>query len=140
MSLSADPTFNPDTTGNLYGGATGTTLAASGVISQTFAFGCASGNTSGRPSAALSGRLQALDFGGSSVASTNGLQVQLYSSSDGGTTYDTLAFAVSQTIGTVASSTTVASWEIPPGYYKLVLTNLDATNAIKVAASLGYTA
>lgn len=139
MSLSADPTFTAGSTGNIYGGSTGASLAASGSVSQTFAFGCSSGNTSGLPSSALSGRLQVLDFGGSAVATTNGLQVQLFSSPDGGTTYDTVAFAAAGTIATTASTTTAESWEIPPGNYKLTLTNLDATNAIKVAATLGTT-
>lgn len=142
MSLSADPQFyaDPNGEGGLYGGSTGTTLAAGASTTKTFAVGVGSGSTSGYATACLSARLQALDFGQSTVAGTNGLQVQIFSSSDGGTQYDTTAFAVNQTITTVASTVEAVSWEIPPGYYQCKLTNLDATNAIKVGLSLGWTA
>ena len=142
MSLANDPTFTKDATGNLYGTSAGTTLNANTSVSQNFAFGTATGATAGYPGAngALSGRLQALNFGGATVNATNGMQVQLFSSSDGGTTYDTIPFGISEIIGTVVNTTTAKSWEIPPGYFKCTMLNLDPANAIKAALSLGTSA
>ncbi len=139
MSLPYDPQFtkDPTGTGNVYGGATGTTLAASASVTENFAVGAGSQTTSGYPVACQSARLQALCFGGSAVAATNGLQWQIFSSSDGGTTYDSVAYQSGPTIGAVASTTTAASIDLGPGQYQIKLTNLDATNAIKVALTCG---
>lgn len=142
MSLTANPQFTPDPggVGGLYGGATGTTLAGGASVTQAFGVGAGSKTTSGYATACLSCRLQAALFAGATVAATNGLQVQVYSCSDGGPTqYDTVSYATFPQLGAVASSTTADSIDLPPGLYKAVLTNLDATNSIKVALTLGTT-
>jgi hypothetical protein len=140
MSLASAPTFNPGSTGGIYGGAGGASLAASTSHTVQFSFGCSSGNTGSLPTSALYGRLQIIDTGGSAVAVTNGLQVQLYSSSDAGATEDSVPFVLNQTITTIASTAAAQSWDIPPGNYFLKLSNLDATYAITVTVTLGYAA
>jgi hypothetical protein len=138
MSLSAAPTFTAGSAGNLVSSAS---LAAGATTTQVFYIGV-SGQTGAVGSittgSALAGRVQVWNTGGGTVASTNGLQVQILSTSDG-TNYDTIAYAGS-TITTVVSTAVRASYDLPPGQYKLSLTNLDATNAITVEASLGTTA
>jgi len=137
MSLAAAPTFTPGSAGNLYAS---NSLAANtaytsgawyvGVSGQSGAQGT---TTTG---SAVSARLQVWNTGGGTVATTNGLQVQVFSTSDG-TNYDTIAYGVNSVIATVASTAARASWDLGPGQYKLTLTNLDVTNAITVEATLG---
>ena len=90
---------------------------------------------------ALSGRVQVINTGGGTIASTNGLQVQVFSTSDGGTTYDAVAFGgVNFVIPTTANVATPLSFDLPTGQYKIKFTNLDATNSITIEATLGTTA
>lgn len=142
MSQLANPQFLPDPggPGGLYGGPTGIALAAGASVTVPFAVGAAGKTTAGYPSNCLMARLQALLFAGSAVAATNGLQWQILSCSDGGTRYDASAYATGPTIPAVASTVSPASIDLPPGQYKAVLTNLDATNAVAVALSLGWLA
>ena len=99
MALSSAPTFTAGSAGNLI--ASGS-LAASTATTQVFYVGV-SGQSGAAGSittgSALAGRLQVWNTGGGTVATTNGLQVQVLSTSDG-TNYDTIAYAGS-TIGTV---------------------------------------
>jgi len=138
MALDHQPTFTAGSTGNIYGSTTGTTLNANTAVTETFNFGN-SANASGTGltgAAAIAGCLQVLDFGGGTVAATNGLQVQVYRSGDGGTTYSTIAYTAF-VVGTVTSVTTAGDVDLEPGFYSVKLTNLDVTNAIKVALTLG---
>jgi hypothetical protein len=138
MSLSASPTFTPGSAGNLYAS---TSLAASGTYTSGFFYVGVSGQSGAQGStttgSALSGRLQIWDVA-TTVAATNGLLVQIFSTSDG-TNPDTIAYA-GFTITSLASSTVIQSLDLPPGQYKVKLTNLDATNAIAVEMTLGTTA
>jgi hypothetical protein len=89
---------------------------------------------------ALSGRIQVWSKGGTAVATTNGCQVQVFSTSDG-VNYDTVPFGgVSFVIANAISTQCYQSFELPPGQYKLALSNLDTANAITVEATLGTTA
>jgi hypothetical protein len=140
MSLAASPTFTPGSAGNLIA----STSCTSGTpITATFAVGL-SGN-SGAPGSlttgsALSGRVQVWSKGGAAVATTNGCQVQVFSTSDG-TVYDTVAFGgVNFVIANAVSTQYYQSFELPPGQYKLLLANLDTTNSITVEATIGTTA
>lgn len=139
MPLTAgNPTFTAGTPGNVYGGATGIPLAAGATTTQTFAFGTAPGSGSGLSgSSALSGLLQVLDFGGATVGNPNGLQATLFRSGDG-VNYSSVAYAgVAAVVGTVVSTTTSQDFNIEPGYYQIVLKNLDLANAIRVGVTLG---
>lgn len=143
MPLSAAPTFTPGSTGNIYATST---LAASasttqgpiyiGVVNQG---GSAGSTTTG---AALSGRVQIIMTDSGTVAATYGLQVQVFSTSDGGTTYDAVPFAGCNFVMQTTSRNTAypLSFDLTPGQYKIKFTNLDATNAITVQATLGTTA
>jgi hypothetical protein len=141
MSLSADPTFTAGSTGNilssqsLSGGASVTTSAFYvGVSGQT---GSAGSTTTG---SALVGNLQVLNTGTATVSGTNGLLVQALRSVDGGATYDSIPLGgVNFVIPTPVSAVAVQGFDLPPGQYKLKLTNQDATYAITVAASMGTT-
>jgi hypothetical protein len=142
MPLSAAPTFTPGSTGNIY--ASNPLAANASTIQGPFFIGVSGqGGSPGSATtgSALSGRVQVINTGGSAVASTNGLQVQVFSTSDGGTTYDTVAFGGTNfVITTIASTSTPLSFDLPPGQYKIKLTNLDASNAITVEVTLGTTA
>lgn len=137
MSLASAPTITMGAAGNVYASNSLANNASHsispiyvGVAGQTGAQGT---TTTG---SAVAARLQVWNTGGVSVAATNGLQVQLFSTSDG-TNYDTIFYGVNSTITTVASTASLASWDIPPGQYKLTLTNLDVTNAVTVEVTLG---
>jgi hypothetical protein len=138
MSLASATTFTPGSSGNVYGS---NALAGNASVTATFAVGLS--GDSGPPGSittgsAVSGRLQVINTGGGTVATTNGCQVQVFSTSDG-TNYDTVPFIGPFVITTVVSTAEPASYELPPGQYKLKLTNLDTTNAITVEATLGTT-
>jgi hypothetical protein len=141
MALSAAPSFTPGSVGNIYGpsslaGNTSTTQGPFyvGVFGQVGAQGT---STTG---SALSGRVQVWNTGGGTVATTNGLQVQVFSTADG-TNYDSVGFGgLNFVIATTASTATLQSFDLPPGQYKIKFTNLDGTNAVTVTATLGTTA
>ena len=137
MSLSAAPTFTPGSPGNLVPSQACTSATP---VTTTFAIGLA-GDAGPQGSlttgSAVSGRIQVWSKGGTSVAATNGCLVQVFSTSDG-TNYDTVPFAgVSFVIANAVSAQYYQSFELPPGQYKLLLSNLDTTNAITVEATLG---
>lgn len=89
---------------------------------------------------AVSGRVQVWSKGGGTVGTTNGCQVQVFSTSDG-TNYDNIAFGgVNFVIANAINTQYYQSFELPPGQYKLSLSNLDTANAITVEATLGTTA
>ena len=92
MSLSSAPTFTLGSTGNLVPSQTCTNGTP---VTATFAIGI-SGDTGSQGSlttgSAISGRVQVWSKGGTAVGSTNGCQVQVFSTSDG-TNYDTVPFA-----------------------------------------------
>jgi hypothetical protein len=138
MSLPAAPTFTPGSAGNVLPSAS---LAAGATVTKVFYVGV-SGQAGAQGSittgSAVAGRLQVWDTGGGTVAATNGLLVQILSTSDGAN-YDTIAYAGSA-ITTVASTAVLASYDLQPGQYKLSLSNLDATNAVTIEATLGTTA
>jgi hypothetical protein len=141
MSLASAPTFTPGSTGNVYAS---TALAGNAsVTTSAFSVGLAGG--SGPPGStttgsAVAGRLQVLNIGGTTVAATNGCQVQIFSSSDNGVTYDTVPYLGPFIIATTQGATSVGSYDLPPGQYKLKFTNLDTSNGITVEATLGTTA
>jgi hypothetical protein len=139
MSLPYTPQFSPDPhgVGGLYGGGSGASLGAGATVTVPLAIGAGTATTSGYPASCLSARLAVRLIPGATVAATAGLQVQVYSSSDGGTNYDSTAYATGPALPAVASTVASASIDLPPGQYKLALTNLDATNAVSVSASLG---
>jgi hypothetical protein len=139
--LSSAPTFTPGSAGNVYGPAS---LAANTSVTSNAFYVGVSGQSGAQGStttgSAVSGRLQVASTGGATVATTNGCQVQVLSSSDGGTTYDVVPYIGPFVIATVASTLESASYDLPPGQYKLKLTNLDTTNALTtVQATLGTT-
>lgn len=138
MSLSSAPTFTPGSTGNLYAA---TSLAAGASHTTTFFVG-----TSGQSGAqgtittgsALSGSVQVLNSPGGTVAATAGVQVQIFRSTDG-TNYGPTPYT-STTIPSVASTTASADFDLGPGQYKLIATNLDVTNAVTITETMGTTA
>ena len=137
MSLSAAPTFTPGSPGNLV---PSQTCTSGTPVTATFAIGL-SGDSGAQGSittgSAVSGRIQVWSKGGSSVSSTNGCLVQVFSTSDG-TNYDTVPFAgVSFVIANSSNAQYFQSFELPPGQYKLSLSNLDTTYSITVEATLG---
>ena len=142
MSLSAAPTITMGSAGNI----TPSQLASRAGTSTTqgpFYIGV-SGQSGSQGSAttgsALGGRVQVWNTGGATVAGTNGLQVTIYSTSDG-TNYDTLPFGgTGFIIPTTASTAVLQSFDLPPGQYKIVLKNLDTANAITVEATLATVA
>lgn len=145
MALTASPTFTPGSTGNIYGGSGGTALNSSTSYTTSAFYVGVSGQSGAQGStttgSALSGRVQIVNGGGEYVSSTNGLQVQVFSSSDGGTTYDTLGFGgCNFVITTVQSANSTLSFDLPPGQYKIKFTNLDGSYGVTVTATLGTTA
>jgi hypothetical protein len=121
MSLGSDPSLNPGTTGNAKASAS---LAASGTVSFVVDF---STNV-------LGGFVQIWDTT-TTVAATNGLTVQAFSTPDG-TNFDTIPFGgVNFTIAPAASSTARQTFFLPTGKYTITLTNLDATNAVTIQAT-----
>jgi hypothetical protein len=137
MSLSAAPSFTPGSPGNLVPSQTCTGATS---VTATFAIGL-SGDSGPQGSlttgTAVSGRIQVWSKGGTSVSTTNGCLVQVFSTSDG-TNYDTVPFAgVSFIIANAVSTQNYQSFELPPGQYKLSLSNLDTSVAITVEATLG---
>jgi hypothetical protein len=124
MALQYDPSVTFNTAGNAI--ASGTTIAASGSTSFTADFS----------SNSLGGFIQIWDTGGATVAATNGLTVAAYTTADTTPNWDTVIFGgVNFTIATVASTAARQSFFMPTGKYKIVLTNLDASNAISVEAT-----
>jgi hypothetical protein len=141
MSLPAQPTFTPGSPGNIY--ASNSLAASASITTSAFYIGVA-GQTGAQGStttgSALSGHVQVWNTGGATVSAGSGLQVQAVSTSDG-TNYDTVALGgVNFVIATSVSTTAIESFELPPGQYKLKLTNTDTANAITVEATLGTTA
>jgi hypothetical protein len=121
MSLSADPSVTLGSTGNAKASSS---LAASGTVSFVVDF---SANV-------LGGFVQIWDTT-TAVAATNGLTVQAFATADG-TNFDTVAFGgVNFTMSPAASSTARQSFFLPTGKYTITLTNLDATNAVTIAAT-----
>ncbi len=139
MSLSTAPTFTTGSAGNLI---SSESLVASGTVSATFYIAVA-GQTGAQGTtatgAAIYGRVQVWNTGGSSVSATNGVLTQVFATSDG-TNYDTVPFGAQYIITTVASTPERQSFDLPPGQYKLTLTNLDGTYATTVEATLGTAA
>jgi hypothetical protein len=79
-------------------------------------------------------RIQVTSTGGGTVAATNGLRVNAYRYADGGTSNpDTIAFFTME-IPTTVSTAKRKSFALPTGSYKVEWVNLDASNAITVAA------
>ena len=123
MPLTVDPSVTLNTRYNAYGSQT-----LANAASTTFAVDFSSSS--------LGGFVQVWDTGGSSVAATNGCQVQAFATADTGPNYDTVAFAGTNfTFTTVASTPAAQSFFLPTGKYQIKLTNLDATNAITVGAT-----
>lgn len=85
-------------------------------------------------SAKYGGRCQVKNTGGGSVSATNGLKVEAFGLFGAGPTADTIAFP-SFTITTVVSTANYQSFELPPGKWRVKLTNLDASNAVTVEAT-----
>jgi hypothetical protein len=123
MSLPSDPSVNFGSTGNAIAANTNLALSASTSFTADFS------------TSTLGGFVQVFGKGGSSVSSTNGLQVQAFTTADG-STFDTIAFAgVNFTIPITASTTSTQSFLLPTGKYSVKLTNLDATYPITVEAT-----
>ena len=140
MSLTAAPTLTVGSAGNIYGS---NSLAANTAVSAAFYVGVsaqsgAQGSTT--TGSAISGRVQVWSKGGTAVATTNGCQVQVFSTSDG-TNYDTVPFGgINFVIANTVSTQCFQSFDLSPGQYKITLTNLDVTNAITVEATLATVA
>jgi hypothetical protein len=123
LSLQYDPSATLSTAGNALSSGS---LAASASTTFTVDF---SANT-------LGGFVQCWNTGGGTVAGTNGLQVQAFSTSDTTPNYDTIAFGgINFTIPTTASTAVRQSFFLPTGKYQIKFTNLDASNAITVEAT-----
>lgn len=90
-------------------------------------------------SAKYGGWTQVWNTGGGTVASTNGLQIDVYPYGDSTPNADTESM-FSYTLPTVASTAKRKSFFLPNGKYKIVLTNLDTTNAITIEATTNGTA
>ena len=138
MPLAAAPTFTPGAAGNVY---SSNTLAGGASITPGPFYVGVSGQSGPAGSittgSALGGRVQVWNTGGGIVAATNGLQVTVYSTSDG-THYDTVAYGgTGFIIPTTVSTATLQSFDLPPGQYQINLKNLDATNAVTVEVTLG---
>lgn len=71
--------------------------------------------------------------GGGSVSATNGAQIDIYPAVDTGPDYDTVS-SYTTVITTIASTAAYATIKLATGKYQCKLTNLDATNAITLAA------
>ncbi len=123
MPLTADPSVTMGTTA---GALASQSLAASAAVSFIADFS----------SSLLGGVIQVGSKGGVTVAATNGCLVQAFSTCDGGTTYDNIAFGgVNFIIANAVSTQYYQSFTLPTGKYKITLTNQDATNAITVQAT-----
>ena len=138
MPLSASPTFTPGSPGNVVPAST--TVTSGTPVTATFAIGLsgdsgAQGTTT--TGSAIAGRVQVWNTGGASVSTTNGLQVQVFSTSDG-TNYDTLPYGgINFVITTVASTAQYQSFDLPPGQYKISVSNLDTSHTTNAQVTLG---
>jgi hypothetical protein len=128
MPLPYDSTYTRAAVGNIAGS---TSLASSTTTTFTFAIGDSAASTS----SALGGTLQ-IYLIATTVAATNGLSITINKSADTTPTYSTVAYATGPTIPAVASSTTSACIDLPPGQYQASITNLDASNSIHYEATL----
>jgi uncharacterized protein YdbL (DUF1318 family) len=128
MSLPYDPTYTRQTAASLVAS---TSLGASTTTTFTFAIGDSAASTA----SALGGALQVY-LVATSVSATNGLSITINKSADTTPNYSTVAYATGPTIPAVASSTTSACIDLPPGQYQASIANLDATNAIHYEATL----
>ncbi|MCU1426073.1 MAG: hypothetical protein JWL83_73 [Actinomycetia bacterium] len=80
---------------------------------------------------------------GSAVAGTNGIQLKFQQSGDGGTTYQDVpgvTVTIPGVISTQASAKLQNDWQLrdlsgPVDHVKIVVTNLDATNAVNVVCA-----
>ena len=117
MALSTDPSTTTNSKGNIINGSTVTNGTP---VTNTIDFSTNS----------LGGFVQVWNVPGSSVSTTNGLQVQMFSTADG-TNFDTVAFAGTNfTIPSVASTTAVQSFFVPTGKYQINLQNLDTSHTV----------
>lgn len=121
MSLSSDPSVTYNSAGNA-------------VSSASLGAGASTTFVADFSSNMLGGWVQIWDTGGASVATTNGLQVQVFPAGDNTPGYDTVAIA-QFTITTVASTVEKQSIPLPMGKYQFKLTNLDASNGITIEAT-----
>jgi hypothetical protein len=78
-------------------------------------------------------RLQVKNTGGGTVAGTNGVQVDVFRYVDGSTSNPDTVSIRSFVIPTTVSVTKYRSLALPTGHYKILLTNLDTTNAVTVS-------
>jgi hypothetical protein len=72
------------------------------------------------------------------VAATAGLQVNVFRSTDGGSTFESIA-STSFVIPATASTSKGESAVLGQGYYQFQLTNLDATNGLTAVSITGET-
>jgi len=122
VPLQYDPSVTFNTRYNAY---SSQSLAASGTTTFTVDFS----------SSSLGGFVQIWDTT-TTVAATNGCQVQAFATADTGPNYDTVAFAGTNfVLAPGGSSTAAQSFFLPTGKYQIKLTNLDGTNAITVGAT-----
>jgi len=122
MALQYDPSVTLNARYNAY-------------ASQSLAAATSATFTADFSTSSLGGFVQIWDTT-TTVAGTNGLQVQAFATADTGPNYDTVAFAGTNFILAPAGSSTGAqSFFLPTGKYQIKLTNLDGTNAITVGAT-----
>lgn len=118
----AAPTMTFNTAGNLRSSAS---LAASGTSTHDFDL-----------SAKIEGQVTVLNTPGGTVAATRGVRVEFlprYGSTPDTTTLPTVSYTLpSQTASTAESRT----FYLGTGKWRMRLTNVDATNAVTVAATL----
>jgi hypothetical protein len=118
MSLSADPSITYNSEGNIL--ATSTSIAASGT---------SSGNIVDY-SASLGGWVTVTYTGGSSVAGTNGVTIDVFPATDSTPHYASTANPAFGPLAVTASTTLRYTFWLGMGKYSISLVNADATNAI----------
>jgi hypothetical protein len=118
MSLLADPTITYNSAGNVLAGTTSIAASSSST-----------GNIVDFSTSLLGGDICVRATGGSTVASTNGCQIQIFKAGDSSPHYDTVA-TFTQTLAMTASTASQLTISVPTGKYSVSLTNLDSTNAI----------
>lgn len=83
----------------------------------------------------VEGILQVKDTGGGTVQAGANLRIQLWRKVGTGPAVDTEPFAEAY-IASAVSTTKYRSFRLPPGLYRVNLTNQDSANAIVVEATL----
>lgn len=111
--------------------------AAGNVIASGSLAGGASTNANVDVSAKFAGIVTVTNTPGGSVSSTRGVQIQIFNRyGSTPTTAPTAMITITLPSASASTAESAPPIALPPGKYNVTLTNLDASNAVTVAATM----